>query len=165
MNWNKNLLLGQDAKFFIKIKQTARLAMCVENAVTNLTEEKRQSFLSLTDSKSLQPKTVKGIYLTNCFTLGTNKTSPSGMLPNLARLNLTKWLSRTYFYLFFRLNDSCCPITEFFWNTEENVEELRATRLILSGTELTDCYIDFPVQGRLTRRYGIFPTNIVLFRG
>ena len=37
-------------------------------------------------------------------------------------------------------------------STEENVEELRATHLILSWTELTDCYIDFPVEGRLTRR-------------
>jgi hypothetical protein len=69
----------------------------LENAVTNLTEEQRQSFLSLADSKSLKPKTMKGIYLTNCFTLGTNKTSPSGMLLNLARWNLTKSFNRTYF--------------------------------------------------------------------
>ena len=51
-----------------------------------------------------------------------------------------------------RLNHSCCPNTEFFWNSEKKVEELRATHPLPAGTELTDCYIDFPVEGRLVRR-------------
>ena len=38
------------------------------------------------------------------------------------------------------------------WNSEKNVEELRATHPLPAGTELTDCYIDFPVEGRLVRR-------------
>ena len=44
------------------------------------------------------------------------------------------------------------PNTEFFWNSENEVEELRATRMILRGTEMMGCYIGFPVEGRLTRR-------------
>ena len=38
------------------------------------------------------------------------------------------------------------PNTEFHWNASEAVEELRATRDISQGEELTDCYLDLTVQ-------------------
>ena len=50
-----------------------------------------------------------------------------------------------------RLNHSCSPNTEFYWNTVTKVEELRATRDIARGEELTDCYLDLVSQGRNTR--------------
>ena len=51
-----------------------------------------------------------------------------------------------------RLNHSCTPNTEFNWNAENKVEELRATRAISEGEELTKCYLDFTVKGSLTRK-------------
>jgi hypothetical protein len=49
------------------------------------------------------------------------------------------------------VNHSCQPNTEFHWNGEKGVEELRAARKILSGEEMTDCYLDLTVEGRITR--------------
>lgn len=51
----------------------------------------------------------------------------------------------------YRVNHSCQPNTEFHWNNEKGVEELRAGRKIAVGEELTDCYLDLTVEGRITR--------------
>ena len=51
----------------------------------------------------------------------------------------------------YRVNHSCQPNTEFHWNSEKGVEELRAGRKIAAGEELTDCYLDLTVEGRITR--------------
>ena len=42
--------------------------------------------------------------------------------------------------------DKLRPNTEFHWNSEEGVEELRAARDIRQGEELTDSYLDLTVQ-------------------
>ena len=49
------------------------------------------------------------------------------------------------------MNHSCVPNTEFHWNNEKKVEELRAARDIEAGEELTDCYLDLTLDGRITR--------------
>ena len=84
------------------------------------------------DSSSSQ--TERGIYFTNCFTLGNDPRSPTGMLPILSRIN-----------------HSCCPNTEFHWDSGLSEEHLRATRDIREGEELLDCYLDLNLPGRLTR--------------
>ena len=50
-----------------------------------------------------------------------------------------------------RLNHSCCPNTEFHWESESQEEHLRAIRDIREGEELLDCYLDLTLPGRVTR--------------
>ena len=50
-----------------------------------------------------------------------------------------------------RINHSCCPNTEFHWDSELREEHLRAIRDIREGEELLDCYLDLNLPGRLTR--------------
>jgi hypothetical protein len=38
------------------------------------------------------------------------------------------------------------PNTEFHWNSEKKVEELRASRDIQEGEELTDAYLDLTAE-------------------
>lgn len=115
------------------------LSLVLDEAVSNLDKHKLDTFKSLADFKS-EVKTNKGIYFTNCFSIGNGNTA---MLPVISRLN-----------------HSCSPNTEFYWNDEKNVEELRATRAILEGEELTDCYLDFTVKGSLTRSERRIKLNI-----
>ena len=54
-------------------------------AISKLSVEETKAFFSLADSKSDEGKTARGIYFTNCYTLGNNERSPTGMLPRLSR--------------------------------------------------------------------------------
>ena len=60
-------------------------------------------------------KTARGIYFTNCFTIGCYAGSPTAMLPRLSRIN-----------------HSCRPNTEFHWEAGQGAEHLRAIRDIRS---------------------------------
>lgn len=113
------------------------LNVYLDSQVSSLTHEDRQIFFSLSDikSSSSSTKSPRGIYFTNCFTLGHGPSAPTGLLPLLARAN-----------------HSCVPNTEFHWNQEEGLEELRATADIKAGEELVDCYLDLTAEGRISRR-------------
>ena len=65
--------------------------------------------------KSVDSKTARGIYFTNCFTIGCYAGSPTAMLPRLSRIN-----------------HSCRPNTEFHWEAGQGAEHLRAIRDIRS---------------------------------
>ena len=93
----------------------------------------RDYFYSLADCKG-EVKTARGVYFTNCFTIGTSPRSPTALLPTLARIN-----------------HSCRPNTEFHWDAAAGAEQLRAVRDIRRGEELTDCYLDLTLAGRVTR--------------
>ena len=50
-----------------------------------------------------------------------------------------------------RINHSCCPNTEFHWDSELEEEHLRAIRDIKEGEELLDCYLDLNLPARQSR--------------
>jgi hypothetical protein len=50
------------------------------------------------------------------------------------------YLSCSYYLLLHR------PNTEFHWNSEKKVEELRASSDIQEGEELTDAYLDLTAE-------------------
>ena len=103
-------------------------------SVAALGEEDRRDFWSLADCKAGGgAKTECGVYFTNCYMLGESKAASTGVLPNISRVN-----------------HSCRPNTEFSWSESGGVEELRVSRAIAPGEELTDCYLDLTAQGRDT---------------
>ena len=108
----------------------------LERATARLDEEDQKTFMSLADCRVAKEteKTARGIYFTNCYTLGQSRSSPTGLLPVLSRVN-----------------HSCRPNTEFRWVEERGVEELRAATTIQEGEEITDCYLDLSLGGRVTR--------------
>ena len=73
-------------------------------------------------------KTARGIYFTNCFTIGNYQNSPTAMLPILSRLFNKLSSKTTCQYQLFRINHSCCPNSEFHWDTKSQTEHLRAIR-------------------------------------
>ena len=104
-------------------------------SVAALGEEDRRSFWSLEDCKAGGgAKTECGVYFTNCYMLGESRAASTGILPLISRVN-----------------HSCRPNTEFSWSQSRGLEELRVSRAISPGEELTDCYLDLTVQGRDTR--------------
>jgi len=132
------LVLSEEPLFTIRAEDhDSDLDQCLENALGGLKAEKRLAFFSLADSRaslSNSKKTARGIYFTNCYTLGQTRDSPAGM-----------------FLVFSRANHSCRPNCEFHWCQQRGVQELRANRCIEDGEELTDCYLDLSVEGRITR--------------
>merc|ERR1711971_552775 len=106
----------------------------LSSKVEELSEADREYFYSLSDCKSVESKTARGIYFTNCFTIGSYVGSPTAMLPRLSRIN-----------------HSCQPNTEFHWEAAQGAEHLRAIRDIREGEELLDCYLDLTLEGRVTR--------------
>ena len=130
-------LVLQDLPLFIvpDSAQGPGLDRYLADCVARLEPAERQQFFSLADCKSEDDKkTVRGIYFTNCYTLGSHPASPTAMLPRLSRVN-----------------HSCRPNTEFHWDAAAGREELRAARPVRAGEELTDCYLDLTAAGRETR--------------
>ena len=142
------------------------LNKCLEEKVNNLTDEEKQYFYSLTDCKvqyyfrkrnkkylfqtEKVEKSARGIYFTNCFTIGNSKCSPTAMLPVLSRYRVFQKNVSKLTILFFRINHSCQPNTEFHWNSATYCEHLMSIRDIEAGEELTDCYLDLTLDGRVT---------------
>lgn len=109
----------------------------LENALEELRPDQRLAFFSLADTRAFlsnEKKSARGIYFTNCYTLGQTRNSPAGM-----------------FIIFSRANHSCRPNCEFHWCQELGLQELRASKPVEEGEELTDCYLDLSLEGRITR--------------
>ncbi|XP_023330710.1 SET domain-containing protein 5 isoform X2 [Eurytemora carolleeae] len=135
-------LIFQDFPLFIvpsavHTDSSEQLDDYLEAQLQDLCLEAKEAFWDLTDSKSQGPKSSRGIYFTNCFSIKQTTTVeyPTAMLPILARLN-----------------HSCRPNTEFHWNDELGCDELRAFRNISQGEELTNCYLDLTIKGRITQQ-------------
>lgn len=95
--------------------------------VDQLSEEKRQIFMSLSDCKvdeNEEEKTELGIWRTNNFALGrTHSKCSNGIFPTIARFN-----------------HSCIPSAEFGWNEKTGRQEIRAIRIIKAQEEISLCY-------------------------
>jgi len=140
---NKSLLPGElvlSEKPLFTIPAEAHntdLDQYLESMLEDLRAEQRLAFFSLADSRASslnEKKSARGIYFTNCYTLGQTRDSPAGI-----------------FLIFSRANHSCRPNCEFHWCQERGLQELRASRSIEEGEELTDCYLDLSLEGRVTR--------------
>ena len=83
------LILEDDPLFIVPdnvhTKDPTQLDKYLTACVSELSEEKQQIFFSLADSKNEGLKKARGIYFTNCFTLGSDLRSPTAMLPRLSR--------------------------------------------------------------------------------
>merc|ERR1719361_2975385 len=139
------LVLAEKPLFTVPAEEhNSDLDQYLENALEDLKPEQRLAFFSLADSRASalnEKKSGRGIYFTNCYTLGQTRHSPAGM-----------------FLIFSRANHSCRPNCEFHWCQERGLQELRASKPVEEGEELTDCYLDLSLEGRITReeRQGFF---------
>jgi hypothetical protein len=83
------LILEDDPLFIVPdnvhTKDPTELDNYLTACVSELSEEKQQIFFSLADSKNEGIKKARGIYFTNCFTLGSDLRSSTAMLPQLSR--------------------------------------------------------------------------------
>ena len=84
-------LILEDSPLFIvpdkvHTKDPNTLDEYLADCVAKLSDEEKEIFFSLADSKNGGLKKARGIYFTNCYTLGSDNGSPTGMLPRLSRL-------------------------------------------------------------------------------
>ncbi|XP_023320423.1 SET domain-containing protein 5 [Eurytemora carolleeae] len=102
----------------------------LEHAVRTMSKKDRLGFFSLHDSKVPEgaEKTISGIWRTNNFALGASGPRADNGL----------------FLLMSRFNHSCEPSAEFHWNKNSRKQEIRATRRISKGLEITISY--FTIQ-------------------
>ena len=61
------------------------------SCVAKLPDDEQEIFFSLADSKNDGLKKVRGIYFTNCYTLGSEANSDTAMLPRLSRCVFIKY--------------------------------------------------------------------------
>ena len=94
----------------------------MENEFTKLSEADREKYSSLHNSYP-ELGLVQGIYKTNCYGFGKRLPGKSGI-----------------FFAMSRLNHSCRPNCERWWNDERKIETLYALHDISTDEELTVYY-------------------------
>ena len=83
-------LIMEDTPLFtvpdhVHTEDPSELDTYLTSSVSKLSQEDQEIFFSLADCKNEGLKKVRGIYFTNCYTLGSSLHSPTAMLPRLSR--------------------------------------------------------------------------------
>jgi hypothetical protein len=103
--------------------------------LASLTDSERDEIFALHDCRASSPseKTFMGLFQTNALPLGTN--SKGGLFPRIARIN-----------------HSCVPNLNFYYNDDLEKAEMYAIRSIKAGEELTFSYTGSPLDSTSQRQ-------------
>jgi hypothetical protein len=98
----------------------------IEERVNALSDDLKRAFYNMANVFPEAPTTATGIFMTNCFDMTGSAHGDSCAM----------------YCAFARLNHSCTPNTQQSHIPQTGEEVLYASRDILCGEELNDCYID-----------------------